>query len=357
MRHGKLQRADRFGTQHKIQTQFRIAGRIGRQSLPVRIVQIQRPDQFFDLLRAVERIEISRDHHRLRIDRGNLHQIIQLSLPGLVPQRQMDEEKPDLVVFTGDIIYTQPAKDNLRRVLKTVSDRKIPFSIVFGNHDHEQGTPHQELLEVAQSLPYNLTVDEVPEISGDGNYALAVRSSDDKKDAAVLYCFDSNAYSSIKGIDGYDYIKFDQIDWYRSRSQAFTEANGGTPLLSLAFFHIPLPEYHQAIADENATVYGIRREKACAPALNSGLFTAMKEQGDVKGVFVGHDHDNDYAVYWQGILLAYGRFSGGPTEYNHLPNGARIIELDEASGKYATWIRTKKGVEQYTIFPDSYVKD
>ena len=211
--------------------------------------------------------------------------------------------------------------------------------------DEEKGTPHQELLEVAQSLPYNLTADEVSEISGDGNYALAVRSSDDKKDAAVLYCFDSNAYSSIKGIDGYDYIKFDQIDWYRSRSQAFTEANGGTPLLSLAFFHIPLPEYHQAIADENATVYGIRREKACAPALNSGLFTAMKEQ------------DNDYAVYWQGILLAYGRFSGGPTEYNHLPNGARIIELDEASGKYATWIRTKKGVEQYTIFPDSYVKD
>ena len=269
----------------------------------------------------------------------------------------LDEEKPDLVVFTGDIIYSQPAKDNLRRVLKTVSDRKIPFSIVFGNHDHEQGTPHQELLEIAQSLPYNLTADEVPEISGDGNYALAVRSSDDKKDAAVLYCFDSNAYSSIKGIDGYDYIKFDQIDWYRSRSQAFTEANGGTPLLSLAFFHIPLPEYHQAIADENATVYGIRREKACAPALNSGLFTAMKEQGDVKGVFVGHDHDNDYAVYWQGILLAYGRFSGGPTEYNHLPNGARIIELDEASGNYATWIRTKKGVEQYTIVPDSYVKD
>ena len=181
----------------------------------------------------------------------------------------LDEEKPDLVIFTGDIIYSQPAKDNLRRVLKTVSDRKIPFSIVFGNHDHEQGVPHKELLEVAQSLPYNLTADEVPEISGDGNYALAVRSSDDKKDAAVLYCFDSNAYSSIKGIEGYDYIKFDQIAWYRDRSRAFTAANGGTPLLSLAFFHIPLPEYHLAVADENAHFYGIRKEKACAPALNS----------------------------------------------------------------------------------------
>ena len=61
-------------------------------------------------------------------------------------------------------------------------------------------------------------------------------------------------------------------------------------------------------------------EKACAPELNTGMFTAMKEAGDVMGMFVGHDHDNDYAVMWKGILLAYGRFTGGNTEYNHLPN-------------------------------------
>lgn len=48
-------------------------------------------------------------------------------------------------------------------------------------------------------------------------------------------------------------------------------------------------------------------EKACAPLLNTGMFAAMKEAGDVMGTFVGHDHDNDYSVMWHGILLAYGR--------------------------------------------------
>ena len=48
-------------------------------------------------------------------------------------------------------------------------------------------------------------------------------------------------------------------------------------------------------------------EEACAPKLNTGMFAAMKESGDVMGIFVGHDHDNDYAVMWKGILLAYGR--------------------------------------------------
>lgn len=74
-------------------------------------------------------------------------------------------------------------------------------------------------------------------------------------------------------------------------------------------------------------------EEACAPKLNTGMFAAMKESGDVMGIFVGHDHDNDYAVMWKGILLAYGRFTGGNTEYNHLPNGARIIVLDEGAAR------------------------
>lgn len=268
----------------------------------------------------------------------------------------LDDEKPDLVIFTGDIIYSKPALDNMRNVLKTVSDRKIPFSIVFGNHDNEQGATKEELLQVAMSLPYSLTADEQPEISGVGNYALAVRSSDGSRDAAVLYCIDSNTYSTIEGIGGYDYIKFDQIDWYRKRSAAFTAANDGKPLPSLAFFHIPLPEYNQAAMEENAQLYGIRREKACSPALNSGLFTAFKQNNDVLGVFVGHDHDDDYAVYWHNILLAYGRFTGGPTEYNNLPNGARVIELKEDSRTFTTWIRTKAGIEQNTTCPDDYTK-
>lgn len=269
----------------------------------------------------------------------------------------LDDKKPDLVIFTGDIIYSKPALENMRNVLKTVSDRKIPFSIVFGNHDNEQGATKEELLKVAESLPYSLTADEVPEISGVGNYALTVRSSDGKKDACVLYCIDSNTYSTIKGVKGYDYIKRDQIDWYCKKSAEFTRNNGGEPVPSLAFFHIALPEFNQAASDENAQLYGIRREKACAPALNSGLFTAIKENGDVMGVFVGHDHDDDYAVCWYDVLLAYGRFTGGPTEYIHIPNGARVIELNEGARTFKTWIRTKAGVEQLTTYPDSFVKE
>ena len=82
------------------------------------------------------------------------------------------------------------------------------------------------------------------------------------------------------------------------------------------------------------------------------MFTAMKEAGDVMGVFVGHDHDNDYAVMWHGILLAYGRYTGGNTVYNHLPNGARVIVLKEGQRTFDTWIDLAGGqqVNRSTIW-------
>lgn len=190
------------------------------------------------------------------------------------------------------------------------------------------------------------------------DYILTVKSSADaSKDAALLYCMDSHSYSSLKDVDGYAWLTFGQVSWYRAQSAAYTARNGGKPYPALAFFHIPLPEYNEAAANENAILRGTRMEKACAPQLNTGMFAAMKEAGDVMGVFVGHDHDNDYAVMWKNILLAYGRFTGGNTEYNHLPNGARVIVLNEGTRTFDTWIRQKGGVVDSTSYPSDYVKD
>ncbi len=268
----------------------------------------------------------------------------------------LDVEHPDLVVFTGDVIYAAPADKGMRSVLTCVSDRKIPFVVTFGNHDDEQGMTRAELYDIIRSIPFNIQPDRGTTISPD--YLFAVRSSDGTKDAALLYCLDSHSYSKQPDVKGYDWLTFDQINWYRNHSAAYTAKNGGKPLPALAFFHIPLPEYNRAASDENATLIGTRMEKACAPALNTGMFTAMKESGDVMATFVGHDHDNDYSVMWHGILLAYGRYTGGNTVYNHLSNGARVILMKEGARTFQTWIRLKGGeIKDKTVYPDTYIKD
>ena len=265
----------------------------------------------------------------------------------------LDAEKPDMVVFTGDLIFAKPAREGLDKALEATIQRGIPFAVTWGNHDDEQDLTREQLSAYIADKPKNLT-STVEGITGQTNYTLTIKSSDGKKDAAALYIFDSNSYSPLKEVKGYGWIKHDQVAWYTDCSRRFTEANGGKPLPALAFFHIPLPEYHEAVKNEGAYMVGTRKESACAPEINTGLAVAMLQAGDVMGVFVGHDHVNDYVVDWRGILFGYGRFTGGDTVYHDIPqgNGARVIELTEDSRTIRTWVCIKGAkVINEVVFP------
>ena len=270
----------------------------------------------------------------------------------------LDAEKPDLVIFTGDVIFGKPADKSMRCALEPTIKRGIPFAVTFGNHDDELGMSRKELYDFIKDMPGNLT-STVEGLSGVTNFILPVKASDGSQDAALLYVFDSHSYATLKGIKGYGWIKHDQVQWYIDESKKFTEANGGTPLTALSFFHIPLPEFHEAVQNEGSFLIGTRKEKACAPEINTGLFAAMQEAGDVLGIFVGHDHVNDYAVSWKGIMLCYGRYTGGKTVYHDIPggNGARIIELTEGERQFRSWIRLKGGkvINEFT-YPSEWIK-
>lgn len=82
----------------------------------------------------------------------------------------------------------------------------------------------------------------------------------------------------------------------------------------------------------------------------------MKEVGDMMGMFVGHDYDNDYTVMRKDILLAYGCPIGEDTEYNRLSNSARIIVSDEGVRTFTPWVRQKDGVVDKTSYPAGFVK-
>lgn len=270
----------------------------------------------------------------------------------------LDAENPDLVVYTGDVIYGKPADKSMLRALEPTIKRGIPFAVTFGNHDDELDMSREELLDFIKDMPGNLT-STVEGLSGVTNFILPVKSADGTKDAAVLYVFDSNSYTTLKQLKGYGWIKHDQVQWYIEQSKKFTAANDGTPLHALSFFHIPLPEFKEAVVSEGAFLLGTRKEKVCSPEINTGLFAAMLEAGDVMGIFVGHDHVNDYAVSWKGIMLCYGRYTGGKTVYHDIPggNGARVIELTEGARQFRSWIRLKNNqvINDFT-FPSKWIK-
>lgn len=273
--------------------------------------------------------------------------------------RQMLElEKPDLVIHTGDVIFGKPAEKSLRQILKPMSDKKVPFAVTFGNHDDEFDKTREELYDIIGTIPYSVT-SSTKNIYGVTNYALTLSSYANKNIKWVLYLFDSNSYPTINDFKGYGHIHFDQIAWYRQQSRYFAEMNGGKPIPALAFFHIPLPEYKDAIDNnKDGFMTGTRGESICSPDINSGLYVSMKEMGDIQAVFAGHDHNNDFASRWGNMFFIYGRFSGCDTVYNDLkPGGGRVIELTEGEEGFSSWIRLYGGKTiQYARYPYDFLK-
>jgi hypothetical protein len=90
---------------------------------------------------------------------------------------------------------------------------------------------------------------------------------------------------------------------------------------------------------ENHEIVGERNECVCSGPFNSGLYAAMPQRGDVKGVFVGHDHINDYVGNYFGIYLGYSANAGFGTYGLDGPEkdrmrGARVVVIDEADPEH-----------------------
>ncbi len=281
----------------------------------------------------------------------------------------VEAEKPDLVVFTGDVVCSKDTRQAWLALTSPFIETKVPWAVVPGNHDIEYELTGDEIMETISGLPYNLTVNGPKDISGSGNYILKVQASGFSEIKAILYFLDSHSsFKPKSNLGTYDWIKSDQIQWYREQSKKLTAENGGTPYPALAFFHIPLPEYKEVWGKE--TTVGVKEEKVCSPDVNSGMYNAFLESKDVMGMFVGHDHDNNYIGCLRDICMAYGQASGRQC-YGEIGRGYRVIELFENERKFDTWVRIKYNCDRdkdiwepansnekqyFVTYPDSFAE-
>ncbi|OPA81046.1 metallophosphoesterase [Paenibacillus selenitireducens] len=261
-------------------------------------------------------------------------------------QRILATEQPDLVVYTGDVIASGGCEDiaeSFRHAVSAPEQMGIPWAAVFGNHDAEAPNMSREQLHALQlTHRFCYAKPDPPNVEGVGNFVLTIQGKD-HANAASLYFLDSGSYSPLEysRVGFYDWIRRSQIQWYTEQSYRLTSENGGEPLPSLAFFHIPLPEYNDIW--DFTICYGHKQDICCAPWINTGFLAAMVEMGDVMGTFVGHDHGNDYFGTMHGIRLCYGRTTRNAYLKRPFMTGARVIQLKEGQREFDTWLHLEDG--------------
>ena len=268
-----------------------------------------------------------------------------------------EAEEPDLVVLGGDnagpgVIHIENAgqlKEMLEGIVSPMEERGIPWCHVFGNHDDNYGLPNEEAEKLYEAFPCCVSKAGDVDISGTANYVLPVY--DCRGENVLLNVFGLDSHSGMTefferyGMDPrtevfhpfvgdhgrYDTVNIDQVAWYYGTSKAFEKAFG-KKIPAVMFMHIPLPEIDLvARYRTDARVKGFQGEDVACTGLNSGLFRACVERGDVKGIFFGHDHWNDFSGTYMGILLAYDASMSYHACQDNLLRGGRVIDL-QASG-------------------------
>lgn len=227
-------------------------------------------------------------------------------------------ENPHLIVFTGDNIYGFDATDavtSMNAAFAPAIVSNIPWAAVLGNHDQESTLPREGVMKHIVGMKHTLSrlnPAEFPVIDGFGNYNLEVHGVEGSnlvnKSVLNFYFLDSGDYSTVPSIPGYGWIKPSQQFWFQRTSRRLRTAYVKKPEAqrsaapALAYFHIPLPEY---ASFDSSNFTGMKQEGISSASVNSGFFTTMVEAGDVKAVFTGHDHLNDFCGELTGIHLCY----------------------------------------------------
>ena len=249
----------------------------------------------------------------------------------------VEEYKPDIILITGDNKYSTTGTELFKFmgkhfITKTYDsfmlkfeESGIPVAITFGNHDIDGKLSRREQFEIFKK--YSVCVSEAGDEKLDGccNFNLPVMSSDGKKVAFNIWCFDSN-----------DGVLDDKLDWYVRTSDELKNKNGGQPVPSMVFQHHPPLQAIQAVEEAGDNLNGFCHEGVCPDPEDKGKqFDVMLEQGDVVAMFYGHDHINTYCVPYKGIDLACCSTSGFGSYGDFDTRGLRYITVKE-DGTYET---------------------
>ncbi len=251
-------------------------------------------------------------------------------------------EKPDLVIVTGDVSYPvffqAGTFNNLSsaKIFATLMEQLgVYWTVAFGNHDTEAYSfySREQISDFYgdSDFKYCLFQKGPDDVDGYGNQVINVKNSNGIITQS-FYIFDSHSYTDNDyfGIMWkYDNIHENQVAWYKDNVNMLNAQNNETlkalnmeensDIKSLAFFHIPLTEQRDAWYEymENGFedtedvkyVYGKAGEGKKIIYCGMGeddLFETMLELGSTKGIFCGHDHDNNFSIYYKGIRMTYG---------------------------------------------------
>ncbi len=258
--------------------------------------------------------------------------------------------QPDLIILGGDNVeggFDDNGKE-WEELCNVMDSYKIPWMILFGNHDRESnaGTTWQKAMLDQSEYCLFASAD----CTGDSNYTVALRQGGEYK--YILWALDTNGTNAamLNGNPQDDLIctqsglQADQLQWIKSTASEI-ESTLGNQIPSLMFMHIPpacvfsalnqyYPDYMETpFTPANNGDFGIATETPTGGG-GVGLDIIATEIG-CKGMFFAHQHQVAISIAYDGIRYTWGLKSS--TSSYHTPDmvGSTLITIDHQTNDFS----------------------
>lgn len=242
----------------------------------------------------------------------------------------------DLVELTGDqfmLANTYHVKTFVEYMETKAVEYDFKYAIIWGNHDRHGLYSPNWLANQYRNASHCIYVEPEDNLYGRSNFVINLTPDGTTATTPVwqLFNLDSGASFSESPLAigrNYDYIRDDQVNWY------VAEHSLGVP--TIAYYHIP--------QQDNLVAWNLIHEGGAAfkhnffklegfgdadkPEYKSKFIETAKDHG-LKAAFMGHAHNVDWTVDYDGVVIGLGVKTGTELYFAHIDPADPKEELQE----------------------------
>ncbi len=241
-------------------------------------------------------------------------------------RKLVKDVKPDLITVTGDTVCAKSSRNYIVYFVSVMDSFGIPWAPVFGNHEDESNCDKNYLARAMMSSKTCLMQGGDPEM-GVGNYIVRI-VNESGNTVETIYMTDS----------GHSQPNEKVMKWL------LDNADEGTAE-SVIMMHIPLPDYQYAYeaafdSEKNCwrdgfEAFGEQHERVCCERdkdgnpVDRGFFENAKKLPNLHHIFCGHEHLNNWSIFWKGVRLTYTLKVGKGSGFRWQFNGGTVITVGD----------------------------
>lgn len=237
-------------------------------------------------------------------------------------------QQPDMVVFSGDMVWSSICKDPLNSftaLFNFCQSLDTPVVFTYGNHDsnHSQ-LSRRKLRELEQSFDFKIAKQNKMIDLDRECFAIELVCQNDRR--WLMCVIDSGGYCQSCE-SRYEWVTTQQIQWLNKTIKSYQKHTPSIQVIVVQ--HIPLTEYFEAYQlNKEQLIHSHPEEyfRVDSPDVDSGMFDFLMNEPAIKGMFVGHNHNNFFDMVYKNVRLIFGRVSGYSANAN-IERGVRLINL------------------------------